>query len=130
MRKPDIKGLTKLAQVIRRTPKKNFDMSEWWQETPCGTSGCIAGHAATLFPHRFKKVTNRFTSGGEDVGITRYEVEHRRTGSYGSGAFADGFHITEDDAAEITIDHMWRTPKQAAKAIMVLVGRLKKELKK
>ena len=125
MRKPDIKGLTKLAQVIRRTPKKNFDMSEWWQETPCGTSGCIAGHAATLFPHRFKKID------GEVVGSTRYyEVKHRRTGSYGSGAFADGFHITEDDAAHITVDHMWRTPKQAAKAIMMLVGRLKKELKK
>ena len=123
MRKPDIKGLTKLARFIERTPKKNFDMRYWWQETPCGTSGCIAGHAAALFPHRFRKV-----SYGKNIGsnITDYEVVHRRTGVGGECAFAEGFHISDDAAEKLTMTGMRRTPKQAAKAIMALVDKLKK----
>ena len=128
--KPDLAGLTKLAQELSKVPPKEFDMGTWWSKSSCGTAGCIAGYAATYFPSRFKKVVDTdFAS----EGLTEYQVIHRRTGRHGSEAFADGFHISEEDAEELTLP-LWKdkpepkTPKQAAKRVMALVGRLKKEL--
>ena len=117
--RPDIKGLVKLAGVIRRVNPKRFDMGHWWAETPCGTSGCIAGHASFIFPARFKRV-------GKDGD---YEIMHTRSGETGSSAFAKGFRITEAQAEHITLGNLYRTPKIAAKEIMALVGKLRKEVK-
>jgi len=125
--KPDIKGLTKLAGVLKRTSKKNFNMEAWWEKSKCGTSGCIAGYAAILFPHRFRTV---YGYHNEINNVTSYEIEHRRTGHTGEYAFADGFHIPLELASKLTLGSMRATPQQAAKRVMVLVDRLKKSLKK
>lgn len=125
--KPDLKGLTKLAQHIKRVPRKQFDMEQWLTESPCGTTACIAGWAATIFPSRFRRVYN-YTEEGE-APIKQYIIENRRTGSEGSEAFADGFHISLDDAEDLTMDwyFAYSTPAKAAKAIMALVHKLEKE---
>lgn len=125
--KPDIKGLEKLAQVLRRVPKKQFDIGTWLDETPCGTKGCIAGWAALTFPHRFKKVYYGYTEGGRT-----YDVVHRASGKPAEVGFANAFRISYDDAEDLTLGNMSkkRTPKAAAKAVMALVGRLRKSLKK
>lgn len=127
--KPDIAGLTKLAQVLRRVPKKNFDMGDWLIKEPsCGTVGCIAGWAAITFPHRFKKEIQ--WDDGE--GNIDYNIIHRRSETVGSEAFANGFNISHEDAADLTLHRpsTKSTPKDAAKQVMLLVGRLKKEMKK
>ena len=127
--KPDLKGLTKLARVLRGVPKKQFDMGDWYQETPCGTKGCIAGWAAMVFPYRFKK---DYPYTHDDGNITSYDVIHRASGEGGEVGFAKAFRISEEDAEDLTLGNMSkkRTPKAAAKAVMALVGRLKKSLKK
>ena len=124
--KPDIKGLTKLAQHIRRVPKKQFDIGTWVTTKPsCGTVGCIAGWAATVFPSRFKKVLD-FTY--NDSGGTDYCIVHKSSGLEGEYAFARGFRISDRDAVELTLEKFStkRTPKKAANAIMKLVAKLKK----
>ena len=125
MRKPDLKGLTKLARVLSRTKKEHFDMTHWIRQSPCGTSACIAGHAAAIFPSRFRRIRDM-----EDDTHTYYKIQHRTSGYRGPLAFAKGFNISLEDAELITIEHMWRTPKTAAKAVMTLVGNLKKSMKK
>lgn len=130
--KPDLAGLTKLAQELRKVPPKQFDMKTWWRKSPCGTTGCIAGYAAAFFPSRFRKLKDDLYTDDERH-IEEYEVECRRTGRTGSEAFADGFRISEEDAESITLPYnseyftIIKTPKQAAKRVMALVGRLKKE---
>jgi hypothetical protein len=123
--KPDIKGLTKLATELRKVKPAQFAMGEWWVEGSCGTTGCIAGWAMKFFPHRFRKADGETY---ED-GTTDYTVEHRRSGHQGSQAFATGFRISEDDAEYITFSTRTNTPEAAAKAIMVLVGKLRKKVK-
>lgn len=131
--KPDIKGLTKLAQRLRRVPRKQFDMNQWWKKTPCGTAGCIAGWAATVFPHRFKKVDEyiAYNDSTHSYDSKSYEVEHRSSGAHGEEAFANGFHIPLAYAENLTLEGLSRkrTPEKAAKAVMALVGKLKKEMK-
>ncbi len=124
--KPDIKGLTKLATELRKVKPTQFDMSEWWVEGSCGTSGCIAGWAMTVFPRRFTKA-DRYTHGD---GTTNYVVEHRASGALGSEAFATGFRISLEEAEDITLSCRIHTPKAASKAIMDLVGQLRKQAKK
>ena len=124
--KPDIKGLTKLAQRIRRVPKKQFNINEWLVKGPhCGTAGCIAGWAAITFPHRFRKVRGFV---GELSNITDYYIEHRSSGLGDEYGFAKGFNISEEDARELVLENFKtkRTPKKAADAIMKLVTKLKK----
>ena len=123
--RPDIKGLTKLATELRRVKPAQFDMNEWWIEGSCGTSGCIAGWAMKFFPHRFKKADGVT----HDDGTTDYTIKHRRSGYMGSQAFATGFRISEEDADHITFSTRTNTPKAAAQAIMMLVGKLRKEVK-
>lgn len=127
--KPDIKGLTKLARAIQHVPKKNFNIHDWLSKEPsCGTVGCIAGWAALTFPHRFRKdITYK-----DDNGLIEYDVVHRQSGEIGSSGFAKAFKITQEDAEELTLNNFSckRTPQAAAKAVMALVGRLKKSLKK
>lgn len=132
--KADIKGLTKLANVLKRLPRKQFDMETWWKKTPCGTAGCIAGWAATVFPSRFKRVDGYpmyNETNGSMTDITGYDIQHRSSGARGEMAFANAFRISEEDAENLTLEDMStkRTPKAAAKAVMLLVGKLKKELK-
>jgi hypothetical protein len=121
--RPDIKGLTKLADKLREVPPRQFDFSTWWEKTPCGTVGCILGWAATFFPSRFKKeASNTFRSDS----IKDYSIIHRQSGLDGHEGFAEGFHINEMDAYELVSSphKSIKTPKQAAKAVMVLVGKL------
>lgn len=127
--KPDIAGLTKLAQVLRRVPKKNFDMRNWLMKEPsCGTVGCIAGWAAITFPHRFKQEV-QWDDGNGNVD---YNIIHRRSDTVGYEAFANGFKISYEDARDLTLQrsHTKVTPQAAAKQVMLLVGRLKKASKK
>ena len=123
--KPDLKGLTKLAQHIRRVPKKQFDIHTWLTEDPtCGTAGCIAGWATMIFPRRFKKV---FT--WKDLNDSKYySIKHIASDKREEEAFARGFHISEEDAEELTLGgcRAKRTPRQAANSIMKLVAKLKK----
>jgi hypothetical protein len=121
--KPDLKGLSKLAEHLANIPRKQFDMKEWFQQTPCGTKACIAGHAAMLFPHRLKH---------EIIGYDREVSEwitNKRTGSYGDYAFADAFKISYDDAEALCYNIHVNTPKQAARAVMNLVVKLEREMK-
>lgn len=127
--KPDLKGLTKLAKAIEKAPRERFDIGTWLETRPsCGTVGCIAGWAAMVFPHRFQK-TNAFHD--PDLNITEYTVTHRASGETGPYAFARGFKISDYDAERLTSTNLTRkrTPKQAAQAIMSLVGRLRKQAK-
>jgi hypothetical protein len=134
--KPDIKGLLKLGRFLKRLPKQNFNQGHWFEETKseikedCGTTGCVAGWAATLFPHRFAKETyDTFTS--EDGTTVMYEIRHRRSGYDGADAFAMGFKIPYHEAERITNSEAHRnSPKVAANAIFKLVNRLKKAAKK
>ena len=119
--KPDIKGLTKLANRLEKVPRKQFDMDHWWVENECGTKGCILGWAAQVFPHRFTKHKAISFSSGKV-----YEIEHKRTNVCGSHAFAEGFRIDIDQAQDITLAANIATPHQAAKQIRVLIGKLKK----
>ena len=123
--KPDIKGLTKLAQRIRRVPKKQFSIEEWLVEKPhCGTAGCIAGWASIIFPHRFRKV-HGFK---DEMNNKDYQIQHRSSGSTDEYGFAKGFRISEGDARALVLENFKtkRTPKKAADAIMKLVTKLKK----
>jgi hypothetical protein len=131
--KPDLKGLMKLGRYLQRVPRKQFNQSIWWEKatsekkSECGTAGCVAGWAATVFPSRFKRAGQE-TDVFEGVKRTYYGVEHRRSGLSGTEAFARGFRISDDDAYMICApeaDH--ETPKQAARAIFNLVNRLKQE---
>lgn len=131
--KPDIKGLMKLGRALRRVPKARFRQGHWWTKTfdedakgGCGTAGCVAGWAATLFPHRFRKVNE------ESIGKAElwYEVEHRSSGKTGTEAFARGFRIDYEDAEHITNgEASHQTPKRAAQAVFRLVNKLKKQMK-
>ena len=121
--KPDIKGLEKLAAHLRTVPTKDFDMAEWILDTPCGTSACIAGHAALLFPTRFrKKVVSK------DDGYINYSVVHRQSGISGSEGFSRAFHLTLEDAEDLTMWSFYLTPKHAAAGITKLVKKLKLEM--
>ena len=127
--KPDIKGLTKLARVLQHVPRKNFNIDAWLEKTgSCGTAGCIAGWAALTFPHRFKKTDEYITNDGRAF----YEVVHKASGLRGEDGFAKAFKISEDAAKDLTLRNRDRkaTPKAAARAVMALVGRLKKVAKK
>jgi K+-transporting ATPase c subunit len=135
--KPDIKGLLKLGRFLKRLPRQNFNQSYWFEEhkaerkEDCGTTGCVAGWAATLFPHRLKKLhqdTMVTEAGGE---ILMYDIVHRRTGETGSEAFAEAFNIPRYEADRITNAEAHRnSPKVAARSIFSLVNRLKKAAKK
>ena len=126
MPKPDIKGLEKLAAHLRDVPRKQFNMDSWIVTTPCHTSGCIAGHAAMLFPHRFKRelqYSNNTTKG--------YYIRHIHSGYVGVAGFASAFRISIADADDITVSDRsigFVTPKQAARAVTQLVNKLKCEL--
>ena len=134
--KPDIKGLLKLGRFLKRLPKDNFNQGLWFMETKaerkedCGTKGCVAGWAMTLFPHRFKKIAAEdFTEGS--YGTIMFDVEHRRTGQQGTEAFAAGFKISGEEAHKITDGEAHRnSPKVAARNIFSLVKRLKRAAKK
>lgn len=41
--------IMKLADFVETTPYE-FKMSQPWAQPQCGTAGCIAGHAAVLWP--------------------------------------------------------------------------------
>lgn len=128
--KADIKGLTKLARALAVTPRKNFAMGVWLEDGhDCGTKRCIAGQAALVFPHRFKKVGEWVD---DQTGVKEYAVQHRASGYTGSFAFAKAFKITEEQAEELTMEGLSHksTPKAAAKAVMALVDKLKKAMKK
>lgn len=134
--KPDIKGLLKLGRFLKRLPRENFRQSIWFEETKadkkedCGTQGCVAGWAATLFPHRFKKVAND-DPWYPQPDVTQYEIQHRSSETIGTEAFANGFRISIDDADRITDGGAHRnSPKVAARAIFSLVNRLKKAAKR
>ena len=121
--KPDIKGLEKLAVHLRTVPTKEFDMETWITDTPCGTSACIAGHAALLFPERFKrKIVHK------DDGYTSYSVVHRKSGISGSEGFGKAFNLMPKDAENLTIWGFYQTPKQAAAGVTKLVKKLKLEM--
>lgn len=127
--KPDLKGLTKLAEYLCTVPAKEFNMRDWKLESPCGTTACIAGHAATLFPRRFQL----FCSAPEDAEYKDYWFSHRVSGVGGSKGFATGFRISHEDALDLTISKRsvgFTTPKQAARAVRKLVARLEREMEK
>ena len=124
MSKPDIKGLEKLAAHLRQVPRTNFAMDHWFIPTECGTTGCIAGHAAVLFPRRLKLVQENNT-----WGTVRFVASKKQTSTHGEAAFADAFNLTYNDANDLCYHPAVNTPKQAAKAVMALVGKLKKEMK-
>jgi hypothetical protein len=135
--KPDIKGLMKLGRYLQRVPRKQFNQGQWWskkisaKKSECGTAGCVAGHAAHVFPHRFKKTYGEIETDADGVEYTHYSVIHRSSGMSGSDAFQRAFRISDDDAYMICspeADH--QTPKQAARAIFNLVDRLKQEAKR
>jgi hypothetical protein len=134
--KPDIKGLLKLGRFLKRLPKQNFNQGYWWEEVKgetkesCGTTGCVAGWAATIFPHRFQKIVHD-TVTTDDGTMSLYEVRHRSSQLEGADAFAQGFKIPYDEAHRITMAGAHRnSPKVAANAIFSLVNRLKKAAKK
>ena len=124
--KPDIKGLEKLAAHLRQVPRKEFEVDTWFDETPCGTKACIAGHAALLFPSRLKRVMYE-----EWENSKYYEVTNRKTGTIDEIAFADAFRIDREDAIDLCLMHPNEnsTPKKAAKAVDKLVAKLTKEMK-
>ncbi len=126
MSKPDIKGLEKLAAHLQQVKRSEFSMESWIETTPCGTTGCIAGHAAMVFPRRFirEKVWDQDDAQG-------YIVKHRQSGIGGSMGFARVFKITLADAQDLTVSDRsigFVTPKQAAKAVTQLVAKLKREM--
>lgn len=130
MRKPDLKGLLKLGRYLRRVPRKEFQQDTWMTKTACGTKACIAGHAASLFPARFKKVVSHTEELENGRKSYYYDVVHRQTGSRGEDAFAAAFHINLTDAYKITDGGArWRTPKRAAQAIFNLVKRIRQNPK-
>lgn len=123
MRKPDIQGLIKLARFLRKLPKSKYDQETWVEKRRCGTKACLAGWASFVFPARFTR-----EPWFQSHQWTMYNVKCRRTHHIGPRAFADGFHISYNDASDLcegSASH--QTPKQAAKAIDKLVARLKKE---
>lgn len=128
MSKPDLKGLMKLADYLHTVPNKEFDMGDWRFDSPCGTTACIAGHAAMLFPRRFQLTT---TCGKHDE-YKYYWFSHRASKLCGSSAFAEGFKISQGDAEQLTLYNVdsKATPKQAARAVRALVGRLEREMVK
>ena len=119
--KPDIAGLEKLAEYMTTVPQDKFDMSEWYEEAPCGAKACILGHASVLFPSRFKRVHIY-----QDTYSESYKIQHRTAGVEGSLAFAVGFQIDYADASRITLNPRTITPEQAARTIRSLVTRLKR----
>lgn len=122
--KPDIKGLTKLADHLMSVPRREFDMDEWVETTPCGMKACIAGHAALLFPHRMKHETKV-----NELDASSW-ITHKRTERDGEYAFADAFKISDRDAEDLCYNVNVSTPKQAARAVRALVGRLEREMVK
>lgn len=133
--KPDLKGLLKLGRALKRVPRNQFDMTRWWEEVTdkndkgsCGTAGCIAGWAATVFPHRFKRVEIDTIQDDNGRMLKTYDVVHRSTGASGTDAFAAGFRISDEEAYKITDGGARHsTPKTAARAIFRLVARLKRQ---
>ena len=126
--KPDIKGLEKLAALLKTVKPVQFDMGEWIVEDSCGTRACIMEHTVVAFPNRFAK-TNIHTCKSFDHGTAiEYGVKHKASDLHGEYAFAAGFRVSIDEANDIVYGREVSTPKEAAKKIMRLVGRLKEKM--
>jgi len=121
----DKKALLKLADYLETVPRKRFDMMSWfigpikWKPTRnnfnCGTSACIAGHAATLFPRR---LGIRAT----DEGAAFLVPYNKKNGSEGVSAFARAFNINRSLSQLLCNSCTIKTPKQAARAIRKIVS--------
>lgn len=110
-RKPDSAALLQLARHVRSIPAKAFDWQHFADTNPeagvsehnCGSFGCVAGHAACIFPERLEISFRRVSIRRPEVrdGTLQWVPDERLSTWVNPHSFAAAFGLTDIEAEAI-----------------------------